>query len=170
MQLSEIDDFLSHTNIKELFNDELFLLLRTIAACMNCGIAVGSNSTATPFVFWNAKATELLGRGPTEKPAEDWIDVYDIRNPDTGLPLAPEDIPLNKAMKGLTAMNQTILIHNKTTDRDVCITCNAMPIMRNDKIIGGVVVFQDTTYLQRQVLKLEDINTQMNKMINDPLA
>ena len=146
MQLSEMDDFLSDTNIKAMFDNELFLLLKTIAACMNCGIAVGSNNTTTPFVFWNAKATEILGQGPTNKPPEEWIDIYGIRDAN-GEPLSPDDIPLKKAMNGLKTFDQVIIMHNYLLKRDLYITCNAMPIIKNDIVIGGVVVFMDATHL-----------------------
>ena len=164
MQLSEMDDFLSDTNIKELFNDDLLLLLKTIATCVNSAIVVGSNYTKTPFVFWNAKATEILGRGPTEKPPEEWIEVYGIKDAETGLPLSPSEIPLNKAMNGLTAINQVIMIHNHILCKDLYITCNAMPIKNN--VIGGVVVFQNTANWQNEISKIENLNAKMKCRLN----
>ena len=69
-------------------------------------------------------------------------------------------------MNGLAALNQVILIRNYRLDKDLYVTCNAMPIIKNDIIIGGVVIFQDTTHLHHEVSKIETLNNKIKLMID----
>jgi hypothetical protein len=162
-EICEVDDFLVGDEIKDLFGGEVVSLLQTITSCMYCGIAVGSlKQDGKPFVLWNARATEILGVSYTNSKYEDWPEVYGCKDPITKLPMPSDEIPLTMAMFGKTVKDKVLLIDKGTSVS--YINCNALPLLKDGVIVGGVVVFQDVTEHQKQAEKIEELKQKILKL------
>lgn len=70
-----------------------------------------------------------------------------IRHPD-GKPVAPSDMPLVRALRGQTVVDEEQIILNPLTQRDVHLRASAAPIRNaNRRITGAVAVARDMTEL-----------------------
>lgn len=123
--------------------DSTIELLSSIIGCMYCGIII--SKTEGEFLIWNSVAEEIFGKKEENIPCETWTEFYGLHNPETEKLLDYTEMPLYKAMNGLSVYNYIILVKNKTVSRS-WISCNASPLLREGKVIGGLVVFQDITH------------------------
>lgn len=117
-------------------------VLTNIVGCMFCGIVV--SKIEGEFIIWNSKAAQILGQKEEKLPHEQWAEFYGCHNPETEEIISYKELPLYKAMNGEIVKDYIILIKNKTTPKS-WINCNAKPLYKDGKIIGGVVVFLDIT-------------------------
>lgn len=129
--------------ILPVFQDENTIdILMNIVECMFCGIVVAK--IEGEFLIWNSQAALVLGKKEENIPHEKWSELYGCYNPETEELLHYSELPLYKAMNGEIVKNYVMLIKNKTTDKS-WIDCNAKPLYKDGKIIGGVIVFINIT-------------------------
>ncbi len=98
------------------------------------------------FVFWNAAAEGIIGKGPLASPAAEWSSVYGCYLPDTVTPYAAEQLPLARAVRGEHVREADVFIRGPHAPEGTWISVNGGPLHdRKGEVIGGVVVFRDVT-------------------------
>jgi PAS domain-containing protein len=148
-------------------NEETFDALATIVGCMNYGIIM--SKIDGQFAIWNKKATEILGKPESDVGIEAWAKYYGCHHLD-GTPMSHEELPLVKAILGQHVEQQEIII--KHDGEEKYIICDADPILHSGNIIGGVIVFRETTHerklehqMQNMLKNLENLKDYQDKML-----
>jgi hydrogenase-4 transcriptional activator len=160
-------NFVSKEISKIFANEETFDAMASIIGCMNYAIIMCK--TDGQFAIWNRTATEILGKKESDVGMEKWAEYYSCHNLD-GTPMSYQDLPLVKATMGIVVKQQEIII--KHEDEEKYIMCDADPIMHNGEIIGGVIVFRETTkerklemQMKNMLKDLEDLRDHQNKIL-----
>ena len=73
-------------------------LLRSIVEQVGEGLV--AVDAAARFIIFNARAAELLGRGPEDMAPERWSDAYSVFYPDGINRFPPQELPLARALRG----------------------------------------------------------------------
>ena len=98
----------------------------------------------------NKAGLRLLGlRGAEElrRPLTEIVAMARMRHPD-GTPMAPDELPLARALRGETLVDEGKILENQTTRRDVLVLSSAGPIRDEEgRIVGAVTVVRDVTEL-----------------------
>lgn len=98
------------------------------------------------FLFWNNSANNIVGLGSSDKSPEEWSEYYGCYYPDRITPYPSNDLPLNKAIKGIELNNIEIFIRNPKIRGGVLVNVNAKTLTdKTGEICGGVVIFNDIT-------------------------
>jgi len=66
-----------------------------------------------------------------------------------GRPVARDDLPVSRALRGETVRGQRLLILTNMDGRDLTILASASPLFANDQVSGAVVVWHDLTEHER---------------------
>ena len=102
-------------------------------------------------VLWNAAAERILGRAPFAPLSENWPLRYGLFRDDRITPLALEQVPICKAIKG-EACRVELLMCNELWPLGIWVECSASPIQSEDgSPRGAVAIFRDIT-VSRQAL------------------
>ena len=157
------DNFLSE-EVQNLFGPQIVSVLRSIISCMYCGIVISTNQENAPFVLWNKRATEILGKGPMQGDCNEWPKHYGLFYPeDKNTPFRPEELPLIRALKNLRTEHSEMYVKNEVV-QDRFIRVTATPLLDQEGVIGGVAVFQDITAEKTNEQKLRAISEQVNQL------
>jgi PAS domain S-box-containing protein len=98
------------------------------------------------FVVWNPAADRIIGLGPMDKPTDVWPQVYGLFQTDRVTPLAPDQVPLARAIRGETVTDVEMYVKNRSRSDGVLLRASGAPLVDADgQIQGGVVVFRDVT-------------------------
>ncbi len=121
--------------------------LRNLLDCMSDGVVVANQKGE--FVFFNAAAAQLLGRGPTDAPAEGWPSVYQIFRPDQVTLFPAAELPIVGALRGESCTDVQQFIRNPALAQGRFISASARPWLDGDgTLLGGIVIFRDITALK----------------------
>jgi len=164
---NKMNDFVS-CDINRLFQDEenTVSVLEQIIGCMSCGIIVAKIDGS--FSISNSIAKKILGK-PDSEDIDDWPSYYGCYESEESMRLLTTDeLPLVMAIQGKNVNNLEIFIKNEV-QTGAWILCKASPIITDGKIVGGVIVFQDTseTHLLAKSIKLleKSYNETLNKLV-----
>ena len=98
------------------------------------------------FVVWNPAADRIIGLGPMDKPTATWPQVYGLFQTDRVTPLAADQVPLARAIRGETVTDIEVYVRNRSRSDGVLLRASGAPLVDPDgQIKGGVVVFRDVT-------------------------
>ncbi len=119
-------------------------VLDAIIRSMGDGVVV-TDANAN-FTLFNPSAERILGIGMTDRPPDEWTDVYGIFYPDRSTPVPTEELPLVRAVRGGTTEDEEVFIRNPGVPDGAYISVNASPV-RNEsqEVVGGVAVFRDVS-------------------------
>ena len=131
-------------------------LLDTVLNSISNGVIVAN--AEGEFLYFNPVAEEIVGIGATEGDPEEWEQVYGTFYPDKVTPFPSTELPLYKAIQGETVDDVEVFIRNQNRPNGVFISVGGRPLYdQTGSLIGGVVIFHDTTHLKRSAEQLETL-------------
>ncbi len=96
-------------------------------------------------VFLNKSGRNICGSVPdgnyTTWP--DYVGIYHSENTDTLFD--PEEMPVVRALRGENLTDVRLYLNNRLNNSWKCISCNASPILKDQKIVGAIASFRDIT-------------------------
>ena len=119
-------------------------VLDAIIRSMGDGVVV-ADAEATITLF-NPSAERILGGGMTDRPPDEWTDLYGVFYPDRSTPVPAEELPLVRAVRGEAVDDEEFFIRNPSVPAGVHISATASPV-RNESgaVVGGVSVLRDVS-------------------------
>ncbi|MBC8067751.1 MAG: response regulator [Deltaproteobacteria bacterium] len=131
------------------------------------------------FTVWNPAATTTLRIAPPSGPPSAWSEQFALLNPETATPLAPEEFPLLRALRG-ESVGWTELLQRRVGADSGWLSVNARPLRSEHGHAGGAVaVFRDVSMekVAQSQLVLSDRMASVGALaasvaheINNPLA
>ncbi|MET0592853.1 MAG: PAS domain S-box protein, partial [Polyangiaceae bacterium] len=133
-------------------------ILNSILDSMGEGVVV--TDPTGRFVLFNRQAKAILGVGQSEALPSEWTEIYGTYQSDKKTPVATDQHPLVRAMRGEEVRNMELFVHNQAVD-GVTIAVTATPLSYDEPGgTGGVAVIRDVTDQRR----LEEQLLQAQKM------
>jgi PAS domain-containing protein len=124
-------------------------LLRSIIESIGDGLVVADRNGK--FLIFNPIAERILGMGALDVPPAEWVAKYGVFQVDGVTPLAPEALPLSRALRGEESDQVELFIRNTNVPDGVYISVTGRPLYDADGAVnGGVIVFRDVTDRKRQ--------------------
>jgi PAS domain S-box-containing protein len=148
--------------------DEQTGLFEAIFGAISDGVTVAD--TEGKIVMANPKSQELAGTPPDALPSRDWATALRIYQLDGDTPFPETEMPLLKAVRGISTDDIEIDVHNVQDDMRRTLSVSGRPLLDPDgKPRGGVVVFRDITAqrlaaqaLRKSELRLKDAISAMD--------
>jgi two-component system, cell cycle sensor histidine kinase and response regulator CckA len=133
-------------------------ILNSILDGMGEGVVV--TDPTGRFVLFNRQAKEILGVGANEAAPAEWTKIYGTYLSDRKTPVAPDQHPLARAMKGEKVRDMELFVKNDVVS-GVTVAVTATPLKYEETDgTGGVAVLRDVTEKRR----LEEQLLQAQKM------
>ena len=124
-------------------------VLDAIIRSMGDGVVVADAQMR--FSVFNPSAERIIGLGATDRPPEEWTDLYGLFYPDAVTPVPTDKLPLVRAVRGETVEDQRVFIRNARIPDGAYISVNASPVSsESGEVVGGVAVFRDITARQME--------------------
>lgn len=90
---------------------------------------------------FNPEAERLLGRGPDLGPPEDWGRAYGLCDVSRAAPLAPDESPAVRVLRGESLEDAPFLVDRPDLPGPSSVLLSARPVLRRDgRILGGLVL------------------------------
>ena len=150
-------------------------VLDAIIRSMADGVVV-ADAQEQRFKLFNPSAERIVGTGLTDRPPDEWPDIYGVYYPDGSTPVPVDQLPVMRAIRGETVEGQELLIRNPGVPDGAFISVNASPVRDEaGQVVGGVTVFRDVSErrLQQEALtqafafgRLEVIDTVLHNIGN----
>ena len=119
-------------------------VLDAIIRSMGDGVIVADANAE--FTLFNPSAERILGVGMTDRPADDWTDVYGVYYADGSTAVPTDELPLLRAVRGETIEDLELFIRNPRLPNGAYISVNASPVRsESGEVVGGVAVFRDVS-------------------------
>ena len=119
-------------------------VLDAIIRSMGDGVVVADANTK--FSLFNPSAERILGVGMTDRPADEWTDLYGVFYADGSTAVPTDELPLLRAVRGETVEDLELFIRNPRVADGVYISVNASPVRSESReVVGGVAVFRDVS-------------------------
>ena len=149
-------------------------VLDAIIRSMADGVVVADAQAR--FKLFNPSAERIVGNGMTDRPPDEWPDIYGVYYADGSTPVPADQLPVIRAIRGETVEGLELLIRNPGVPDGVFISVNASPLRDEaGQVVGGVTVFRDVSVrrLQEEALtqafalgRLEVIDTVLHNIGN----
>ena len=149
-------------------------VLDAIIRSMADGVVVADAQAR--FTLFNPSAERILGIGMTDRPPDEWPDIYGAYYADASTPVPADQLPVVRAMRGETVEGQELFIRNPGVPDGAFINANASPVRDEaGQVVGGVTVFRDVSAhrMQEEALtqafalgRLEVIDTVLHNIGN----
>ena len=124
-------------------------VLDAIIRSMGDGVVVADAQMR--FSVFNPSAERIIGVGATDRPPDEWTDLYGLFYPDAVTPVPTDELPLVRAVRGENVEDQRVFIRNARIPDGVYISVNASPVRsESGEVVGGVAVFRDITARQME--------------------
>ena len=119
-------------------------VLDAIIRSMGDGVVV-SDADAKLTLF-NPSAERILGIGMTDRPPDEWSELYGVFYPDGSTPVPADGLPLVRAVRGEVVENEEFFVRNPGVPDGVYISVNASPVRdASREVVGGVSVLRDVS-------------------------
>lgn len=118
------------------------------------------------FLVFNPMAEKIVGIGAMDIPQEEWSERYGIFYPDAKTPYPSKDLPLARAIQGVETDEVELFLRNTKVPEGVYVTVTGRPL-KDEKgvLLGGVVIFRDTSRQKRVEQALREILKGMESRI-----
>ncbi|MEH2208569.1 MAG: PAS domain S-box protein [Nostoc sp.] len=98
------------------------------------------------FLVFNVVAKRMFGSGATNTKSQDWSQQYGLFLPDQVTPIAAQDLPLTRAVRGDTVDNQEMFVRHAQVPDGLWVLVSGRPLIDARGVLqGGVVVCRDIT-------------------------
>jgi two-component system cell cycle sensor histidine kinase/response regulator CckA len=95
-------------------------------------------------ILFNAAAERLLGTAPTNVPPAEWSTRFHLYLPDKVTLFPAEQLPLARAIRGETARDVEMFVHNPAVPEGLWLSVSATPLQdAAGRLRGGVAVIRD---------------------------
>ena len=122
-------------------------LMETVFRSVSDGVVVTNKDGE--FLFVNPSAQDIVGKGATDVPSDQWSEEYGTFYPDQNTPFPSDALPLVRAMHGEETDDVELFIRNKERPEGVFISVSGRPLQDESGLIeGGVIVLRDLTSLK----------------------
>ena len=118
-------------------------LMQAIFDAMSDGVVVADEQGR--FTLFNPAAERIVGMGMTDASPDQWTAEYGIFYNDRATPVPTGELPLVRALQGVTSDEMEIFIRNASKPEGVHLSVNGRPILGNGTARGGVIIFRDVT-------------------------
>ncbi len=119
-------------------------VLDAIIRSMGDGVVVADAEAR--FTLFNPSAERIVGIGMTDRPPDEWTDLYGVFYADTVTPVPTDQLPVVRAVRGDNVEALQLFIRNSRVPDGVYISVNASPVRsESGAVVGGVAVFRDVT-------------------------
>jgi signal transduction histidine kinase len=102
-------------------------------------------------IMFNQSAKTICGV-VASGPYTNWPDFVGVYKEDKKTLYHPEDLPLVRAIRGERVTNHVLYLKNSSHNEWKIVSCNANPIMREEKVMGAILIFREIT----EVVKAEE--------------
>ena len=103
------------------------------------------------FTLFNPSAERIVGIGMTDRPPEEWSELYGVYYEDASTPVPADQLPLLRAVRGEEVERQQLFIRNPGAPEGRYISVNASPVRDEaGQVVGGVAVFRDVSERRMQ--------------------
>jgi PAS domain S-box-containing protein len=117
----------------------------------------------------NRAALDLLGVESVEqlnRSAQTLSEVIQARNPATRQPLAPDERPFTRALRGATITAEIMARHLRTGE-DVILRCSVAPVRSGSQIVGAVGACTDITQRRREEAERDRLYREAKQAVAD---
>ena len=119
-------------------------VLDAIIRSMGDGVVVAD--AEAKFTLFNPSAERILGIGMTDRPRDEWTDLYGVFYPDRATPVPADELPLVRAVRGEVVEDEEFFIRNASVPAGVYISVTASPVRDESRhVVGGVSVLRDVS-------------------------
>ncbi|MYN63935.1 MAG: PAS domain-containing protein [Acidobacteria bacterium] len=119
-------------------------VLDAIIRSMGDGVVVADAQAR--FTLFNPSAERIVGIGMTDRPPDEWTDLYGVFYADGVTPVPTDQLPVVRAVQGETVEALQLFVRNSRVPDGVYISVNASPVRsESGVVVGGVAVFRDVT-------------------------
>ena len=124
-------------------------VLDAIIHSMGDGVVVADAEMR--FTLSNPSAERIAGIGVTDRPPEEWTELYGVFYPDGTTPVPTDELGIVRAVRGESVQDLELFIRNPNVPDGVHISVNASPVRdASQKVVGGVAVFRDVSERRMQ--------------------
>ena len=124
-------------------------VLDAIIRSMADGVVVAD--AQAHFTLFNPSAERMVGIGMTDRPVDEWSDLYGVYYADASTLVPPEQLPVVRALRGEEVDREQLFIRNPQNPHGTHISVNASPVRDEaGQVVGGVAVFRDVSERRRQ--------------------
>ena len=119
-------------------------VLDAIIRSMTDGVVVADAQAR--FTLFNPSAERIVGIGITDRPPDEWTELYGVYYDDASTPVPMDQLPVMRAVRGETVERQQLFIRNAGAPDGRYISVNASPVRDEaEQVVGGVAVFRDVS-------------------------
>ncbi|MCT7984664.1 PAS domain S-box protein [Laspinema sp. A4] len=146
---------------KSLEKEREFLkaLLNTVDAGIIAGDATGN------LILFNRSIRDLYGLPDDSIPPEEWLNYYDLYQGDGMTPIAPEQIPLTRALNGERVNKEELVIAPKMGEPRIVVASGEPIFDEQGHKIGAVIAFHDITESKQKALALQESAHEKTELI-----
>jgi len=127
--------------------------LQTIIDNLQEGVIVANQDGN--FIAFNRVAEQILGLGSVNILPTQWTSIYGCYKSDKETPYQVDELPLVRALQGVTVPDEVMFIQNAARTKGVWINIAGHPIKDDqDRVTAGVVIFRDITHRMTGIDKL----------------
>ena len=124
-------------------------VLDAIIRSMADGVVVADAQAR--FTLFNPSAERIVGIGMTDRPPEEWPELYGVYYPDASTPVPTDELPVVRALRGEEVERQQLFIRNPGVPDGTYISVNASPVRdESGQVVGGVTVLRDESARRMQ--------------------
>ena len=128
-------------------------LTETVFDSISDGVVVADGEGN--FIIFNPAAERIVGMGMMEAPPEQWTDTYGLFYLDQKTHIPTSEVPLVRAIGGQATDDMEMYVRNDKRPEGVYLNVSGRPLMGEQGLGGGVVVFQDISARKRSEAELE---------------
>ena len=117
----------------------------------------------------NRAALDLLGVDSVERlnrSAQTLSEVIEARHPDTGEPLAPDERPFPRALRGET-LTAEIMARHLRTGENVILRCSVAPVRSGGQVVSAVGACTDITQRKREEAERDRLYREARQAVAD---
>jgi len=148
--------FIQDISVRKRIEEELARereLLDAVLESIDVGVVVCSS--AGVITMFNRAARDIHGLPAAALPIEQWGDYYGLFCADGLSPLAPEDIPLQRALRGELVDNTELTVKPRAGAPRFLLASGRALHAKDGANIGAVIAFKDVTALKQTARRLE---------------
>lgn len=154
-----LNEVASHVHQQKVF-------LEGITNSIGEGVTVIDNSQR--FILFNPAAERLLGKPPPAEQDQDWPNYFGLFHYDQKTLFRPSELPVVRALRGENSDNVEQFIRNQQRPEGLFVNISGRPLLDKDgKRIGGIAVFRDITKQRLYEEKIEKLNLELGRKLQE---